>query len=121
MASKKSSEPTSTPSKTAKPAEKSAAKDKSAPKEKSVPKDKPAAKDKADTKTTVKAVKAPKVTKASKASQVESPAPLAEADIQARIAERAYLIAEARSGAPGDEVADWLQAEREVRALLALD
>lgn len=33
-----------------------------------------------------------------------------------RIRRRAYEISQARHGAPGDPVADWTQAERELRA-----
>jgi hypothetical protein len=38
------------------------------------------------------------------------------ADRDARIAKRAYELAEARGFAPGAELEDWLQAEREIAA-----
>lgn len=38
---------------------------------------------------------------------------------RALIAETAYFKSERRGFAPGSEVADWLEAEREVEALLA--
>jgi hypothetical protein len=37
-------------------------------------------------------------------------------DREARIAKRAYELAEARGFAPGAELEDWLQAEREIAA-----
>jgi hypothetical protein len=39
---------------------------------------------------------------------------------RAMIAEKAYLLAEARGFAPGGETEDWLRAETEVDALLKL-
>jgi hypothetical protein len=36
-------------------------------------------------------------------------------DLHDQIALRAYLIAESRGFAPGEELQDWLQAEREIR------
>lgn len=41
-------------------------------------------------------------------------------DWSAAIAERAYFKAERRGFAPGGELEDWLAAEREIAALLAL-
>lgn len=38
------------------------------------------------------------------------------ADRETRIAQRAYELAEARDFAPGAELEDWLQAEREITA-----
>jgi hypothetical protein len=38
-----------------------------------------------------------------------------------RIAESAYLLAEARGFAPGYDVEDWLEAEKEIDALLSGD
>lgn len=35
---------------------------------------------------------------------------------QDRIRQRAYEIHQARGGAPGQDLADWLQAEREIKA-----
>jgi hypothetical protein len=38
------------------------------------------------------------------------------ADLRQQIADRAYLLAEARGFAPGHDFEDWLQAERDVLA-----
>jgi hypothetical protein len=43
----------------------------------------------------------------------------ARPDMSAAIAERAYYKAERRGFAPGQEIEDWLAAEREVAALAA--
>ncbi len=51
-------------------------------------------------------------------SDPPSPAPLSSSELHARIAERAYLIAESRGWAPGNPTEDWLQAERETLAAL---
>jgi hypothetical protein len=44
---------------------------------------------------------------------------VAQPDLGALTAERAYFMAEQRGFAPGHELEDWLAAEREVAALLA--
>jgi hypothetical protein len=44
---------------------------------------------------------------------------VAQRNREEQIAEAAYLRAERRSFAPGLELADWLEAEREIDALLA--
>lgn len=46
---------------------------------------------------------------------VEPLAGAASEELQAAIAKAAYARAEKRGFAPGDELADWLAAEREIR------
>jgi hypothetical protein len=46
----------------------------------------------------------------------ENPGDFFLVDLRAQIAHKAYLIAERRGFAPGNEQEDWLQAEREVLA-----
>jgi len=61
----------------------------------------------------------PKATRAAKAKAPQRAAVSAE-DRRAMIAEAAYLRAERRAFAPGNETEDWLAAEVEVDALLRL-
>ena len=58
--------------------------------------------------------KSQKTTMQLRAVETEAtPAPL-DAEYSRRIAEAAYFIAERRGFAPGNELADWLQAEAEL-------
>ena len=58
---------------------------------------------------------APMVARESKQVKAPAKAPAISADERARlVAEAAYYRAESRGFAPGNEVADWLAAEREV-------
>lgn len=51
------------------------------------------------------------------ATTMESPEPtLQPQPTPEQIRQRAYEIYSSRNGAPGDEVQDWLQAERELRS-----
>ena len=56
----------------------------------------------------------PKEARATTFSQLKSQPPTPE-----QIQKRAYEIFEARGGAPGHELEDWLQAERELKARVA--
>jgi len=47
---------------------------------------------------------------------VNSPSPSVNDDIQARIAERAYELHRHRGGHHGQDLEDWLTAEREVKS-----
>ena len=49
-------------------------------------------------------------------AQPKAPGSMLEVTPQ-RIAARAHEIYEARHGGPGDDVSDWLQAERELHAI----
>lgn len=49
-------------------------------------------------------------------SQLERPAPVSEAELQACIAKRAYELYEQRGCQHGYDMEDWLQAAREVLA-----
>jgi hypothetical protein len=52
-------------------------------------------------------------------SPIVTDAPLSAADLQDRIAARAYEIFLARNGTPGDDLSDWLRAEHEVCSALS--
>jgi Protein of unknown function (DUF2934) len=52
---------------------------------------------------------------------VQKPKPPGNLPIPEEIALRAYYIYLQRAGAPGDEIADWVQAERELIRELAED
>ncbi|MEK7832979.1 MAG: DUF2934 domain-containing protein [Acidobacteriota bacterium] len=52
-------------------------------------------------------------------SPILAVAPLSAVELQDRIAERAYEIYLSRNGTPGDDLNNWLLAEREVCAALS--
>lgn len=54
-----------------------------------------------------------------KETVVEAPTQLDQTDLRGMIEREAFLIAEARSFAPGRELDDWLEAERRIRAQLS--
>ncbi|MCF8149950.1 MAG: DUF2934 domain-containing protein [Burkholderiaceae bacterium] len=91
---------------------------------------KPATKVKSSAKPAVKVAVAPKVAKAAKSAKptAEKPARLSRAKKAAPVTPdqrryyvevAAYHIAERRGFAPGDPLADWIEAEAEIDRLLA--